>query len=95
VLHQAANEVDVTGEPIQLSDDDRRALGLLGGCQGRFELRPLGVVILAGLDLGEGLGDLEALGLGEAVIAASCASSRDRCGPGAASKPGCMRPLAS
>jgi hypothetical protein len=64
VAHQAADEVDVAAEPVELGDDDWRALAAaLGGVQRRGELRPTiqGVSPLARLDLGEGLQQIIAL----------------------------------
>jgi hypothetical protein len=64
VLHQAADEVHVTAEPIELRDNNRR-LGLASGFQRGTELRPLLIVVLAGLNLGEGLDNLDAFLIGE------------------------------
>jgi hypothetical protein len=66
VFHQPADEIDVTAEAIKLRDDHRR-LGLAGGFQRCIELRPLLVIVLAGLDLRERLDDLEAFLISEAL----------------------------
>ena len=53
---------------IELGDDDRRSLATaLGGVQRRSELRATveRVGAFAGLDLGEGLQEVESLGFGE------------------------------
>lgn len=49
-LHQACDEGDVAGQPVELGDDQRGALPLAGG-DGGMEFRP--VVLPAALDLGE------------------------------------------
>jgi uncharacterized protein with von Willebrand factor type A (vWA) domain len=64
--HQATDEVNVAAEPVQLGDRDR-ALAMLGLSQRGSQLRAASkrVGTLAGLDLDELTGQLEALGLGE------------------------------
>ena len=66
--HEAADEVDVTAEAVQLGDG-HMALESLRGCQGGLELRPAveGVGALAGLDLHELPGQLQALGFREVL----------------------------
>jgi hypothetical protein len=66
VFHQAADEVHVAAQPIELRHDYRR-LGPPGGLKCSGELGPASVVILARLNLHERLDDLKALRLGEAV----------------------------
>ena len=65
--HQAGDEVNVTGQAVELRDDNR-GLELPGGGQGGGELRPAieRVGALARLDLAEGLGQGVAFGLGKA-----------------------------
>lgn len=62
--HQAADEVNVAAEPVQLGDRDR-ALAMLGLSQRGSQLRAAckRVGTFAGLDLDELTGQLEALGL--------------------------------
>ena len=64
--HQAADEMDVAAEAIELCHDDRR-FDFLCCLQGRGELRPAVERIspLSGLDLLERLNQVEALSLGE------------------------------
>ena len=66
MIHQAADEVNVAAEPVQLGDDDRRLvpLGELeSGCQLRALIWRVGA--LARLNLSESLNQLVILGLGE------------------------------
>src|SRR5436189_3702359 len=49
-FHQAGDEMDISGKPIELGDDQRR-LGLLGGGNGSRELRSIRA--LPALDLAE------------------------------------------
>lgn len=56
LLHQAADEVNVSAQPVELSNDDGRP-GLASGLQCGGKLRPAVVVMLARLHLSEGLGD--------------------------------------
>jgi hypothetical protein len=67
VRHQAADEVDVTTQSVELGNDDGR-LVLPSGLQGRGEFRPPieRVGALAGLDFLEGLKQRIALSVGEA-----------------------------
>jgi hypothetical protein len=67
VDHQPADEMNVTAEPIQLGHDDRR-LALLGLLERCGQLRPAIECIgpLARFDFDERVGELKALGAGEA-----------------------------
>jgi hypothetical protein len=64
--HQTADEVDVAAEPVELRGDDR-AFQLAGHLEGRGKLRPAlkRVSALTGLDLGESIYDVAALGSGK------------------------------
>ena len=66
--HQAGDERDVAGQPVELGHDDRAPVGGRP-LQRRLELRPAleRIGALGGLDLGEGLGDVVALGGAEAL----------------------------
>jgi hypothetical protein len=60
VLHQAADEMHVAAEPVELGDDDRAGLvDLPGGLERGGELGPAveRVGTLAGLDLGEAVNE--------------------------------------
>ena len=65
-LIQAADEVNVTRQPVELGDDDRR-LQLLGPAERRCKLGALvqGVGAFAGLDLDELFHDLLTFAVGE------------------------------
>jgi hypothetical protein len=62
VLHQPGDVVDVAAQPVELGTDDR-GLGLARPLDRRVQLRP--VIVSAALRLGEGLDQIERLGLGK------------------------------
>ena len=66
VHHQAADEVHIAAQAVELRDD-HRGLVLLGQLHRGGQLRPLleRIGAFAGLDLAEGLDQIVTLGLGE------------------------------
>ena len=71
-LLQAEQEVRVAGEPVELGDDQRRAVDL-AGVERLVQRRPV-VVVLAALDLDVLLDQLPVAAVEEASTAARCAS---------------------